>query len=193
MRSAPDRFTPLQRAVHWLMAAMILAMLFIGIGMVSTLSPRYWTLVSIHKPLGILILLLVLLRLGMRLWRGAPPLPADLPRWQASAAKASHVLLYTLMIVMPLVGWSMLSAGGYPIVLYGPIHLPPIMPHDDALHAILRTAHTWLAYLFFLTILLHVSAALFHALVRRDGVFASMAPWRRRQRSVGQPVTAQRR
>ena len=191
MRTAPDRFTPLQRAVHWLMAAMILAMLFVGIGMVSTLSPRYWTLVSIHKPLGILILLLVLLRLGVRLWRGAPALPSDLPRWQTSAAKASHALLYTLMIVMPLVGWSMLSAGGYPIVLYGPIHLPPIMPHDDALHAILWTAHRGLAYLFFLTILLHVSAALFHALVRRDGVLASMAPWRPRHRSTGQPVPAQ--
>lgn len=191
MRRAPDRFTPLQRAMHWLMAVMILAMLFVGIGMVSTLSPRYWTLVSIHKPLGILILLLVLLRLGLRQWRGAPELPSDLPRWQASAAKASHVLLYMLMIVMPLVGWSMLSAGGYPIVLYGAIHLPPIMPHDDALHAILWTAHRWLAYLFFLTILLHVSAALFHALVRRDGVLASMAPWRPRHRSTGQPVPAQ--
>jgi cytochrome b561 len=191
MRSALDRFTPLQRTIHWFMAAMILTMLFVGIGMVSTLSPRYWTLVSIHKPLGIAILLLVLVRLGMRLWRGAPPLPLDMPRWQAVAAKASHVLLYTLMIVMPLVGWSMLSAGGYPIVLYGPIHLPPIMPHHDTLHAILWTAHMWLAYLFFLTILLHISAALFHALVRRDGVFASMALWRRRQRSVRQSVAAQ--
>jgi cytochrome b561 len=165
------------------MAAMILAMLFVGVGMVSTLSPRYATLVSIHKPLGSLILVLVLLRLGVRLWRGAPVLPSDLPHWQVSAAQASHLSLYALMIAMPLIGWSMLSAGGYPVVLYGPIHLPPIMPHDDALYAILRGAHTWLAYVFFLTILLHVSAALFHALVRRDGVFASMVP-RRRERAT---------
>jgi cytochrome b561 len=80
------------------------------------------------------------------------------------------------MIVMPLVGWSMLSAGGYPIVLYGPIHLPQIMPHNDALYALLRAAHTRLALLFFATILLHAAAALFHGLVRRDGVFQSMAP-----------------
>jgi cytochrome b561 len=62
-------------------------------------------------------LVLAVLRLGVRLRRGAPPIPADLPWWQAAGAKASHVLLYTLLIVMPLVGWSMLSAGGYPIVL----------------------------------------------------------------------------
>jgi len=173
-----ERFTPLQRVLHWLMAAMVLAMLFIGIGMVSTLQPRFLVLIAIHKPLGIAILLLALLRLGVRLRRGAPPLPADLPRWQTAGAKASHVLLSTLLIVMPLVGWSMLSAGGYPIMLYGTIYLPQIMPHSDALYAVLRSAHTWLAYLFFATILLHIAAALFHALVRHDRVFPSMASWR---------------
>jgi cytochrome b561 len=180
MSARSDRFSPLQRALHWVMAAMILAMLFIGIGMVSTVAPRYWTLVSIHKPLGVLILLLVLLRLALRAMRGAPQLPADLPSSQRLAARASHFVLYALMIAMPLVGWSMLSAGGYPIVLYGPFHLPPIMPHSDGLYAVLRPAHTGLALLLFVTILLHFSAALFHALVRQDGVFASMAPWRAR-------------
>jgi len=178
MTAYAARFPILSRLLHWLMAAMILAMLFIGIGMVSTLQPRFLVLIAIHKPLGIAILLLALLRLGVRLRRGAPPLPADLPWWQTAGAKASHVLLYTLLIVMPLVGWSMLSAGGYPIMLYGPIYLPQIMPHSDALYAVLRSAHTWLAYLFFATILLHIAAALFHALVRRDGVFPSMASWR---------------
>ncbi|HTT82527.1 MAG TPA: cytochrome b [Rhizomicrobium sp.] len=173
-----EHFSPLQRGLHWLMAAMVVAMLFIGIGMVSTLHPRFLTLIAIHKPLGIAILVLAVLRLVVRLRRGAPPLPADLPWWMAFGARASHVLLYTLLIVMPLLGWSMLSAGGYPIVLYGPIHLPQIMPHDDTLHAILRSAHTWLAWLLFATILLHVAAALFHALIRRDGVFQSMASWR---------------
>jgi cytochrome b561 len=169
------RFSPLQRALHWLMAAMVIAMLFIGIGMVSTVEPRYWTLVSIHKPLGIAILLLVIVRLWVRVRRGAPPLPSDLPPWQATAAKASHALLYGLMVLMPVIGWSMLSAGGYPVVLWGPLRLPPIAPHDEALHAVLRGAHTWLALLLFATVLLHLAAALFHALARRDGVFSSMA------------------
>jgi cytochrome b561 len=74
-----EYFTPLQRTLHWLMAAMVLAMLFIGIGMVSTLKPKFLTLIAIHRPLGIAILLLALFRLGVRLRRGAPALPADLP------------------------------------------------------------------------------------------------------------------
>lgn len=171
-----NRFTPLQRTLHWLMAAMVILMLFIGVGMVSTLQPKFLTLISVHRPLGIAIFALALFRLGVRLWRGAPALPSDLPLWQAAAAKASHYLLYGLLIAMPLIGWSMLSAGGYPVVLYGSIFLPKIAPHNDALYAFLRGAHTWLAYIFFATVLLHLGAALFHALIRRDGVFASMSP-----------------
>jgi cytochrome b561 len=175
MRTGRDAFSGMQRVLHWLMAIMVLAMLFIGVSMVSTLQPRFLTLISIHKPLGIAILALAMLRLGVRLRLGAPPLPDDLPWAQALAAKPSHFLLYALLIAMPLVGWGMLSAGGYPIALYGSLHLPAILPHDDQLHAILRTTHTVLAYIFFATILLHVAAALFHALIRRDGVFRAMA------------------
>jgi len=159
------------------MAVMVIAMLFIGIGMVATLHPRFLLLIAIHRPLGILILVFALVRLGVRLRRGAPPLPADLPWPQVAAARGSHVLLYVLLILMPLIGWSMLSAGGYPIVFYGPIHLPPVMPHNDALYAVLRSTHTALAYLLFAVILAHIAGALFHAWVRRDDVFPSMAPW----------------
>jgi cytochrome b561 len=63
----------------------------------------------------------------------------------------SHVVLYALMFALPLVGWGMLSAARYPIVLYGPPELPPILPHDVALYAVLRTAHTVLAFLIFAT------------------------------------------
>ena len=169
-----DSFSPLQRALHWLMAIMVLAMLFIGVTMVSTLKPRFLTLIAIHKPLGIAIFVLALLRLGLRLWRGAPPLPSDLSSIQVVAAKLSHAVLYALLIAMPLIGWGMLSAGGYPIVLFGSVHLPRILPQDDQVYAVLRTAHTFLAYLFFATILAHIAAALFHALIRRDGVFQAM-------------------
>jgi cytochrome b561 len=171
------RFTIFSRILHWTMAAMILAMLFIGIGMVASLSDYYW-LVSIHKPLGILILILVAIRLVNRLLNPPPPLPEGMPAWQRFAAYGSHVLLYVLMFALPLVGWGMLSAARYPIVLYGPLELPPILPHNAALYAVLRTIHTALAFLLFATFIAHLSAALMHALIYRDGVFQSMASWR---------------
>ena len=88
------------------------------------------------------------------------------------------------MLAMPLVGWAMLSAGNYPIVLFGGVQLPPLLAPDPTIYAWLRDAHGWGARLLFATVLLHLSAALYHAWVRRDGVFASMAGTRKRSSSV---------
>jgi cytochrome b561 len=170
-----QRFTPLQRVLHWLMAVCILAMFFIGVGMVSTIMPKFLPLISIHKSLGIIILVLALIRLVVRLLYGAPPLPVDLPEPMRLAAHLSHYALYALMIVMPLLGWGMLSAAAYPVVLLGGVRLPAILPQSDRLHTLLWDAHFYLAFLFFALVLLHLAAALFHGLVRRDGVFDSMA------------------
>jgi cytochrome b561 len=170
------RFTPLQRTLHWVMAVCILAMLFIGVGMVSTVARDYLTLVNIHKPLGVLILILALIRLVVRLVYGAPPLPLDLPEPMKLAAYLSHYALYALMIVMPLIGWAMLSAAEYPVVIWPGIWLPQILPLDPSLHTLLWNAHFYLAFLFFALILMHLAAGLFHGLIRRDGVFDAMGP-----------------
>jgi cytochrome b561 len=176
MITSRTRFALPQRLLHWLMAVCILAMLFIGVGMVSTVHAKYLTLVSIHKPLGITILLLALVRLPLRLYYGAPALPADLPEPMKLAARLSHYIFYALMIGMPLLGWAMLSAAGYPAVLFGSVYMPAIAPVNPELHSLLWDAHHYLAFVFFALILVHLGAALFHRWVRRDGVFEAMAP-----------------
>ncbi len=171
------RFPALSRLLHWLMALMLSAMLFIGAGMAASVS-RYVFLVSIHRPLGIAILVLVILRLINRWVNPPPPLPDSLPRLQRLAAEASHYLLYALMFVMPLVGWAMLSAAPQPIAIAGGLYLPPILAPDAVTYAGLRRMHRILAYVLFVTIVVHFGAALMHALIRRDGVFESMASLR---------------
>lgn len=172
--SDPAYFNLPARALHWTMAAMVLAMLFVGVAMVTSLA-HYHALVALHRPLGIGILILAVLRLINR-WRSPPTeLPSDLPGWQRQAAHASHILLYGLMLALPLVGWSMLSAAGYPIGLAGSLVLPPILPRDPAAYAWLRPLHTTLAYTLFGVILAHLGAALMHGMIRRDGVLGSMA------------------
>jgi cytochrome b561 len=174
MTRSSTQFVLAARVLHWLIAVMILSMLFIGVGMVASVSERHACLVSIHKPLGIAILVLAVVRLIVRLRNPPPPLPADLPAVQKFAAHASHWLLYALMLIIPLVGWAMLSAGGYPVMLSDSLRLPPIFPVSPAAFAILRHAHAWLAMLLFLTFLAHLGAALYHGLIRRDGVLRSM-------------------
>jgi cytochrome b561 len=166
-------FPLLSRLLHWTMALLILAMLFVGVAMVSSLAD-YHRLVAIHRPIGILLLVLVAVRLVNRLLSPPPSLPAAMPRVLRRAAQASHWLLYALMFALPLVGWGMLSAADYPIPLVGGLHLPAILPHDRALYAVLRPLHSYLAVLLFATFLAHLGAALTHALVFKDGVFRSM-------------------
>ena len=168
----PEAFHPFARLLHWLMAVLILAMLFIGVSMVADLSLRHPVLISLHKATGLALLVLVVLRIAVRLTLPHPPLPNDLPKLQRWAAGASHLLLYGLMLAMPLLGWAMLSAGDYP----RPFGLPAIAPHNLQLYAVLRQAHGWAGYLLFATVLVHVGAALMHAWVRRDGVLRSMWP-----------------
>jgi cytochrome b561 len=167
------------RLLHWLMAAMVLAMLGIGIAMVASLGD-YHRLVSIHRPLGILILILVVIRFVNRRLSSLPPFPATMSPQERFAARASEALLYTLLLVQPLVGWGMLSAARYPIVLFGSLHLFPILPHSVMLYAVLRRTHTFLAYLLFLAFVAHFAAILFHTLIVRDGMLSRMAPWRAR-------------
>src|SRR5882762_2665275 len=181
MSTQRRQFTALSRLLHWTMAAMVSSMLCIGVAMVASLA-NYHTLVSIHRPLGIAILILVVVRFVNRQLTSLPPFPATMSRAERMAATASELTMYGLMFVLPLVGWGMLSAARYPIVLFGSVHLPFILPLDVMLYAVLRNAHTILAYLFFLTFLAHFGAILFHALIVRDGIFQRMAPWKVRPR-----------
>src|SRR5438270_2678202 len=186
MSSQRYQFAAFSRLLHWTMAAMVLTMLCIGVVMVVSLA-NYHVLVSIHRPLGLAILLLVVIRFVNRLLNRPPPFPATMSRAERLAATASELLMYGLMLVLPLVGWGMLSAARYPIILYGSLHLPFILPHNAMLYAVLRQAHTILAYLFFLMFIAHFGAILFHTLIVRDGIFERMAPWNVRPREPHLP------
>jgi len=142
----------------------------------------YHRLVSLHRPLGISILILVVIRYVNRQFSTLPPFPPTMSSQERFVAHASEILLYTLLFVEPLVGWGMLSAAGYPIVMFGSVHLFPILPHNVLLFAMLRRTHTYLAYLLFLAFVAHFGAILFHTLVVRDGILNRMLPGRARAR-----------
>jgi cytochrome b561 len=155
-------------------------MLGIGTAMVASLTD-YHRLVAIHRPLGIAILILVVIRFVNRLINPAPPFPETMSPRERFAAKATEYVMYALIAALPVVGWGMSSAAGYPIVLGGSIHLFPILPQSTMLYAALRKTHTILAYLLFACFIAHLGAVLFHTFVVRDGLFKRMAPWKTRR------------
>jgi cytochrome b561 len=90
------------------------------------------------------------------MYRGPEPPIAHRSQAERFVAHASELLMYALFFALPLVGWGMLSAGNYPIVMFGGVHLPPILPVKPELYAVLRETHTLLAYLLFLAFLAHL-------------------------------------
>src|ERR1700752_2333085 len=145
MSSKPGRFTLPSRLLHWSMAAMVIAQLLLGVTMVASLA-YYPLLLAIHRPLGIAILVFAVVRLGDRLTHHPPPFLATMTPLERKIAAWSELLLYALLLLHPLVGWAILSAARYPIILYGPLHLPGITPHNITLYAVLRISHSILAF-----------------------------------------------
>jgi cytochrome b561 len=186
--TAPARFALPSRILHWLMAPMVIAQLLIGVTMIASLS-YYPLLLAIHRPLGVLILAFAVVRLANRLTHRLPPFLATMSRAERRIATWSEYLLYALLLVQPVIGWAMLSAARFPIILVGPVHLPGIAPHDIDVYAVLREAHGVFAFLLFLTFTAHVCAVLFHTLVLRDRLLDRMALWPRKPVSPQQDET----
>lgn len=172
----PAQFALPSRLLHWAMAAMVVVQLFIAAVMMASLAHRPLLLV-IHKPLGILILLFVLIRIINRMLHRPPPFLSTMGPLERLVATGSEYLLYALLLMQPLLGWAMLSASGDPIVILGQFQLPPIAPQNTDLFAILRQGHSILAYLLLATFTAHMCAVLMHTLVLRDKLLHRMALW----------------
>src|SRR5262249_59339332 len=108
MATPRAQFVFFSRLLHWVMAAMVLTMLGIGVAMVASLAD-YHRLVSIHRPLGIAILILVVVRFVNRQLNPPPPFLTTMPPLERRVATWSALAMYGLIFVLPLVGWGLLS------------------------------------------------------------------------------------
>ncbi len=171
----PAAYTRTAIFLHATMAALVLAGFSVGLYMVDlTLSPLKLQLYSYHKWIGVSVAALLLLRLAWRARHAPPPLPVAMPRWESSAAHASHLLLYVLMICVPVSGWLMSSAKGVTTVYFGLWALPDVLTRNEALGDLLGSLHRILTYTLLCLISLHVAAALKHYFIDRDGVLGRM-------------------
>lgn len=178
---AAPRYDGVAITLHWIIAIGVLAQLALGWWMIDipkqpTGVRAYWF--NLHKSVGLTLGLLIVLRLAWRLTHRPPALPASVPRWQARASGAGHLLLYACMLAMPVAGYFGSVFSGYPIKFFGTT-LPAWGWKDEALKELFSTVHYAAALAFMALIVVHVLAALKHALIDRDGVVHRMLPGRR--------------
>ncbi|HEX9672364.1 MAG TPA: cytochrome b/b6 domain-containing protein [Burkholderiales bacterium] len=180
-RNLGETYGIIAQAFHWLVAALVLAQLGLGVYAASLpvgLARLQW--LSRHKSLGLAILVLVLLRLAWRAMNRPPLLPGSMPEWQRRAAAAMHRLLYLLLVLAPLAGWLYASAAGLSVNWFGLILMPDLIAKDPGLADVFKQVHRALVALLALLIAGHAGAALRHALWLRDGIAHRMLPWKPR-------------
>ena len=179
----PPRYSMTVIALHWLSALAVLGLLMSGWYMADLpLSPQRLKLFNWHKWAGVSVLVLTLLRLPLRLTHRLPAPPVELlrqtPAWQLRLAGATHLALYGLLLVVPLIGWAHSSATGFSVVLFGVLPLPDLLPRDKALAELVKPWHAVGAYSLCALVVLHLAAALKHQFVDKDGLMRRMWPAR---------------
>ena len=158
--------------LHWAIAALIVVQLCLGWYMneiVPDHSPAQDRVQDIHVTVGLSILILVLVRIGVRLTHPAPPLPRTLHRWERVLARISHWLFYVLLLVMPLTGWALVSVRHEGIPFFG-LAWPAIpglghlaKPEARAVGRVLKETHiSILIWIVLANLALHVAGALKH-------------------------------
>ncbi len=178
MRNTTNRWGTLAQLFHWLIVLFIIAQFTLALlfGDLPN-GARKLTLLSRHKSIGITILTLALLRVLWRWSNPTPALPGTLKPYERTLARVTHVLLYVLLLAVPLSGWTMSSARGFPVSWFGLFQLPDLVPKNKALYEILVTTHDVLAWSLGVVAIVHLLAALKHHFVLKDDVLRRMLPF----------------
>lgn len=160
--------------LHWVMAILIMGTIVLGWYMTSISDdPGSDWYFNLHKSIGIIIALLVLVRLAWRFGHTPAALPDSVPKWQKKTSRAVHWMLYICIVLMPILGLTgaLFSRSG--VVFFG-LTVPRILGPDRALTELFLSAHVVVSWILVALICIHVLAGLKHLLINRDGVFQRM-------------------
>ena len=173
--STSERYSGVAILFHWVIAALVIVNLIIGIGHDPVPALRAW--MPAHKAIGVTVLALTLARLAWRLAHRPPPLPATVPTIERRVAHAVQWTFYALLILMPLSGWIMVSGPDHrrPLTWFGAFDIP-YLSLGAAASDRAATAHGVLGWLMLALVALHVAGALRHHFLLRDATLARMAP-----------------
>ena len=171
------RYPAASRWLHWLTAALVPVIIVAGIW-IHYFEPAdeafKLRLYNIHESLGVIVFVLVLIRLWNRYRNPPPALPADTPAAIRIAAHATHIALYALLVIMPVIGFLATNAWGFPLSVFGVLPLPSPVGKDEDLAKLLSLLHWCGAIAIVLLIAGHLTGVIYHTFIRRDGLLRRM-------------------
>ncbi|MCB1828335.1 MAG: cytochrome b [Coxiellaceae bacterium] len=177
LRNSPNSYGSITKFFHWGIALVVYCMIAVGY-LQQTISNEATqdTVYNYHMLCGLTILLLMVMRGSWRLSNPRVPLPSTVPGWQQFIARAIHFLLYLSLFLMPLSGWVMATASGYPPKLFGMAMRMPGIHLNKALADQAESVHGFIAIVLLVLIGLHMLAAIKHHVIDKDNVLKRMLP-----------------
>ncbi|HEY8540629.1 MAG TPA: cytochrome b [Steroidobacteraceae bacterium] len=171
------RYGLIAQLFHWSIVALIVTQFVLANKAEGLpIGPAKIATLATHKSIGMTIFALAVLRLIWRFMNPVPELPSSTPRWQRTAAHFTHGLLYALILITPIVGWTMSSARNFPVSYFGLFTLPDFVEPNQALYEFCHELHEFLATALFVVAIVHIAAALKHHFVDKDDVLRRMLP-----------------
>lgn len=162
-----QRYAGRLRILHWLIAGLVLAIWPLGLMIGFVKEDVKLDFYLVHESLGFLVLWLMLVRIGVRLTSAAPLVVA--PAFEKAAAHLVHGLLYVFLIVMPVSGFLATNAHGFPLEWFGLVTVWSPIGKMPEIAFTLSAIHAWSAWILLALFALHLAAAIFHHVIRRDG------------------------
>ncbi len=173
-----EAYSRVARHFHWWTVLLVAILIPLGIAMHRRGEANIWdattnTMYSTHKLLGFALLLVIIARLAYRFSHGAPADEPTLEPWQKRVSHLTHWAIYLLLLIVPLLGWFGVQL--FPALdIFGLFSLPSLVaPNNDAAGIVLGL-HKLAAFALAILIAMHVGAALYHYVIRRDGVLNRM-------------------
>jgi cytochrome b561 len=163
------------KILHWISAALVI-LLLIGGNFLSSLPPDLKkTAIFMHKSTGLTVLLLTLLRIVFILLDHRPALPSSTPWYEKLLARTVQFALYICLIMMPISGWIMSTAAGFPPNYFGLITIPfPGFSKNLELAKAFLEVHESISWVIISLIVLHIAGNIKHFAIDKDKVVQTM-------------------
>ena len=177
VRNTTARWGSVAQFLHWLIVALIITQVILALSAEQLHGMAKLAMLARHKSVGITILMLALVRLAWRLINPTPPLPLTLKPYERLLANFTHAALYVLIFALPITGWIMSSARGFPVSWFSLFQLPDLVTKNRPLYEAMQETHEALAWTLGAVALLHLLGALKHHFVLKDTVLRRMLPF----------------
>lgn len=180
IRNTTSSYGTVSKFFHWGLVLLVLVQ-FASVYWVLWVLPEKspagaFYIDGLHKPIGILVLVMAILAVFWRLSNPKPSFPPKMKAWERQSAYFVHFCLYLVLFVMPITGFIMSSAAGHPPNFFGLYQFPNFLEPNKNLAKAFFEIHEIVSYIAIALVAMHTLAALKHHFIDKDTVLKRMLP-----------------